>query len=97
MQSDAFMHHKSCVMHHKWPLVIYMQEEVGVRTLHISYAQRLWHISNIITILTTKLYAVMGYLEINFSLFNKQSYNCGCFVCFDLELLLKIGKESVGH
>ena len=78
------------------PLAIYLQEGMGVRTLHISYAQCLWHISNIITILTTKLYTVMGYLEIYFSLFIKQSLNCGCFVCFDLELLPKIGKELVG-
>ena len=74
-----------------------MQEGVGVRTLHILYTQRLWHISNIITILTTKLYTVMGYLEIDFSLFIKQSFNCGCFVCFDMELLPNIGKELVGH
>ena len=49
MRSDAFMHHKSL------PLAIYMQEGVGVRTLHISYAKHLWHISNIIIILTTKI------------------------------------------
>ena len=91
MHSDAFMHHKSL------PVAIYMQEGVGVRTLHISYTQRLWHISNIITIFTTKLYTVMGYLELNISSFIKQSLNCGCFVCFDLSLLPKIGKELVGH
>ena len=91
MHNDAFMHHKSL------PLAIYMQEGVGVRTLHISYAQCLWHISNIITILTTKLYTVMGYLEINFTSLIKHSLNCGCFVCFDLELLPKIDKELVGH
>ena len=68
MHRDAFMHHKSL------PLAIYMQEGVGVRTLHISYSQCLWHISNIITILTTKLYIVMGYLEINFSSLIKQSF-----------------------
>ena len=39
----------------------------------------------------------MGYLEINFSLFIKQSLNCHYFVCFDLELLPKIGKELDGH
>ena len=63
MHSDAFMHHKSL------PLAIYMQEGVGVRTLHIAYAQYLCHISKIMTILTTKLYIVMGYLEIDLSLF----------------------------
>ena len=83
MLSDAFMHHKSL------PLAIYMQEGVGVRTLHISCAQRFWHTSNIMTILATKLYTVIGYLVINFSLFIKQSLNCGCFVCFDSELLQK--------
>ena len=91
MHSEVYMHHKSL------PLDIYMQEGVDVGTLHISYAHRLLHISNIITILITKLYTVMGYLEINFSLFIKQSLNCGCFVCFDLELLPTIGKQSVGH
>ena len=76
MHSDAFVHNKSL------PLAIYMQERVGVRTLHISYAQRFWHISNIMAILATKLNTVVGYLEINFRLFIKQSLNCGCFVCF---------------
>ena len=39
----------------------------------------------------------MGYFEVNFSLFIKQSLNCDCFVCFDLKLLPKIGKQLVGH
>ena len=87
MHNDAFMHHKSL------PSAIYMQEGVGVRTLHISHAQRLWHISNITTILTTELYTVMGYFEINFSLFIKPSLNCGCFVCFDLNCSRKLVKN----
>ena len=38
----------------------------------------------------------MGFLEINFSLFIKQSLNCGCFVCFNLELLPKLIKSYWG-
>ena len=60
---------------------------VGVRALHISRTHTLWHISNIIIILITKLYTVKGSLEIDFSVFITQSFNFGCVFCLDLELL----------
>ena len=41
-------------------------------------------------------FLLVCYFEIYLSLFIKKSLNCGCFVCFDLELLPKIGKEKVG-
>ena len=73
-----------------------MQEGVGECTLYISYARRLWHISNIITILTTKLFTVMGYLEINYSLFIKQSINCGCLSVLTWNCSRKLVKSSWG-
>ena len=50
-----------------------LQHEAGVCTLHISYTQLIWHISNNITLIITKLYTVLGSLEIRLSVVTTQS------------------------
>ena len=81
------------------PLAINMQlgggrgMGVGVCTLHISYAQLLWHISNMINIFTIKLYTVTGSLEINLSVFITESFNFWSCPQLGLELLLEIGES----
>ena len=91
MYSDALLKHKSLF------LAIYMQLGVVLRTLHISHAQLIWYISNIMAILTILLYAVMDSHEISFCIFIIQSFNFGWVFCPDKELLPKFGESWQGN